>query len=212
MDSVNLLQQVEAKIKEKLNSSEYQKVKIYENSWIRKNVKTDQEKESVRDWQVLRDELDLLRRDEVFYQQSILSQKVPRKRYTHMDAVISERTGLNTIAEQLYREYDFAKYSQNPGFGDVILATGFKEYDDVYTYFKNRDPEAPKEIRDEFDISTWLYLLRLHTHVNNELDSTFEVYNGNITVILEKGWKSDFWRNWLTRVKKVPVEIHEESF
>ena len=201
---------VEQEIKLIISSEEYKALVKYDNVWIARNVKTDEEMDKLAEWTELKSRLDRLKTKEQFWQQAILSSNsaavkktdTMRKGYKRETAVKSERALLTTVAEDLYKLYDFSiqyEDEEQPSFGDVKRALGFHKFRDVRQYFatgKNpnsnyiKRKETSKAMEDMYSEDDWKYLIQLNHHVNGGLHSGLLSNDGRITIVLENDFYS----------------------
>lgn len=187
------LEEVEQKISDLINSAEYKDLANKNRAWAQPKP-TEQQK---GEWNLLQEELTQLKLDKSFWQNAILSsnasqfkkQDSVRKGYKKEAATKSERAMLSSIADHLYSKYVFETNYDDPTFGDVMEATGFKSRKAITLYFslkKSKEIEND-ELKDYFTEQEWIYLIDLNYAVNRELHSYLKrEKDGTTVVVLEE--------------------------
>jgi hypothetical protein len=188
------LEEVEQKISDLISSVEYKDLANNNRAWAQPKP-TEQQK---GEWNLLQEQLTQLKKKEEFWQNAILSsnasqakkQDSVRKGYKKEAATKSERAMLSSIADHLYSKYVFETNYDDPTFGDVMEATGFKSRKAIlhYFYLKKKSKEIENdELKDYFTEQEWIYLIDLNYAVNRELHSYLKrEQDGTTVVVLEE--------------------------
>jgi hypothetical protein len=182
------LEDVEQKISDLINSKEYKDLATKNRAWVEQKP-TEEQRGAL---QMLLEQLAQLKEDKSFWQNAILAsnssqfkkQDSVRKRLKEA-ATKSERAILSSFADHLYTKYEFETNYENPTFGDVMNATGFKRREAIRKYFSSGKLETD-ELKDYFDEQEWIYLVELNHAVNQELHSYLKrEQDGTTVVVLE---------------------------
>ena len=118
-----------------------------------------------------------------------------RKGYKKSAAVKSERQLLTIFADYLRKQYVFEQaYRHLVTFGDVMNAVGFYSDQSIHQYFETlQNPNRKYQpiqngampMEQFFEQDMWLYLVKLHRRVNDELHPLRANEEGLFTVVLE---------------------------
>ena len=187
------LKQVEQKINDLLSSEEYKTLqKRYRRN--KKNAAGNGDDEN-EDWIAMQEQLTELKKKEQNWFDVIKSSSASsvkkvdsvRKGYKKETATKSQRALLTSIANELRSTYGFKTKFDDPTFGDVMYATGFKSHTAIYEYFQSKKQAKEVEnggLKDHFTQKQWDYLVDLNYRVNGDLHSNLRKERGGITVVV----------------------------
>jgi hypothetical protein len=222
---VQRLRELQDEVKSIKDSEEYKRVSRYGNAWIARNAHSDEEQRDLASWQMLKQQLDALeaqRKDWVRLIESTHVQQVKKKDTTRKDykremAVRSQRGIVNTIASQLYADYDFPILFEDPTFGDVLAAVGFYNRNRICKYFATKmNPDCKytkregtiKDLENVFTQDQWMYLFQMHNYANTKLHRSLPMDQGKMTVVVENElYAPETIRGIFKVVMKTKVEI-----
>jgi hypothetical protein len=187
------LDQIYKEIKALENSEEFKTLASKNRAWAVPKP-TEEEK---GEWQILKEKLADLKKNEDFHQKSILSMNVQsvkksdktRKGYKKDTAIKDERLLLSDVAITMWERFQFdCAYEEGPSFGDLKRASQFNNCKDVRNYFRKKATGAVKEddIKESLTEKEWIWLIGLNQRVNPLLhDKLITNQDGSLRLVLE---------------------------